>query len=205
MRKILLLLLCVPMLAFAKEKKDDSKYLAGAVPEVNGQVLFQQTFAVKDKNKQEIYTVMRDFIRQMTKEEIQMQGTKMVMEDSVEGTVVGRFEEWMTFKKKPLVWDRTRFRYLLTAECSDGKCHMTLTQISYYYEEDNDGYNGRTYRAEEWINDANALNKAKTKLLWGSAKFRRKTVDRVEEIFTGARDAFEKPVVERKATELIEE
>ena len=194
------------MLAFAKEKKDDSKYLAGAVPEVNGQVLFQQTFAVKDKNEQEIYTVMRDFIRQMTKEEIQMQGTKMVMEDSVEGTVVGRFEEWMTFKKKPLVWDRTRFRYLLTAECSDGKCHMTLTQISYYYEEDNDGYNGRTYRAEEWINDANALNKAKTKLLWGSAKFRRKTVDRVEEIFTDAREAFEKPVEERaKATQLIEE
>ena len=206
MRKILLLLLCVPMLAFAKEKRDDSKYLAGAVPEVNGQVLFQQTFAVKDKNKQEIYAVMKEYIRQMTKEEIQMQGTKMVMEDSVEGTVVGRFEEWMTFKKKPLVWDRTRFRYLLTAECSDGKCHMTLTQISYYYEEDNDGYNGRTYRAEEWINDANALNKAKTKLLWGSAKFRRKTVDRVEEIFTNAREAFEKPVEERaKATQLIEE
>ena len=206
MRKILLLLLCVPMLAFAKEKRDDSKYLAGAVPEVNGQVLFQQTFAVKDKNKQEIYAVMKEYIRQMTKEEIQMRGTKMVMEDSVEGTVVGRFEEWMTFKKKPLVWDRTRFRYLLTAECSDGKCHMTLTQISYYYEEDNDGYNGRTYRAEEWINDANALNKAKTKLLWGSAKFRRKTVDRVEEIFTNAREAFEKPVEERaKATQLIEE
>ena len=205
MRKILLLLLCVPMLAFAKEKRDDSKYLAGAVPEVNGQVLFQQTFAVKDKNKQEIYTVMKNYIRQMTQEEIQMRGTKMAMEDSLEGTVVSRFEEWMTFKKKPFVWDRTRFRYLLTAECSDGKCHMTLTQISYYYEEDNEGYNGRTYRAEEWINDANALNKAKTKLLWGSAKFRRKTVDRVEEIFTGARDAFEKPVVERKATELIEE
>ena len=201
-----MLLLCVPMLAFAKEKRDDSKYLAGAVPEVNGQVLFQQTFAVKDKNKQEIYAVMKEYIRQMTKEEIQMRGTKMVMEDSVEGTVVGRFEEWMTFKKKPLVWDRTRFRYLLTAECSDGKCHMTLTQISYYYEEDNDGYNGRTYRAEEWINDANALNKAKTKLLWGSAKFRRKTVDRVEEIFTNAREAFEKPVEERaKATQLIEE
>lgn len=200
-----MLLLCVPMLAFAKEKRDDSKYLAGAVPEVNGQVLFQQTFAVKDKNKQEIYTVMKNYIRQMTQEEIQMRGTKMAMEDSLEGTVVGRFEEWMTFKKKPFVWDRTRFRYLLTAECSDGKCHMTLTQISYYYEEDNEGYNGRTYRAEEWINDANALNKAKTKLLWGSAKFRRKTVDRVEEIFTGARDAFEKPVVERKATELIEE
>jgi len=47
MRKILLLLLCVPMLVCAKSKRDDSKYLVGAVPEVNGQVLFQQTFAVE--------------------------------------------------------------------------------------------------------------------------------------------------------------
>ncbi len=206
MRKILLLLLCVPMMAFAKEKRDDSKYLAGAVPEVNGQVLFQQTFAVKDKNQQEIYGVMKDFLGKMMKEEIQMSGTKMAMEDPAKGVLVGRFEEWMTFKKKPFVWDRTRFRYLLTIECSDGKCHMELTQISYYYEEDLEGYNGRTYKAEEWINDANALNKAQDKLLWGSAKFRRKTVDRVESIFTQARDAFEKPVEERaKATQLIEE
>ena len=201
-----MLLLCVPMMAFAKEKRDDSKYLAGAVPEVNGQVLFQQTFAVKDKDRQEIYTVMKGFLEKMMKEDIQMRGTKMAMEDPVTGTLVGRFEEWMTFKKKPFVWDRTRFRYLLTIECSDARCHMTLTQISYYYEEDNEGYNGRTYKAEEWINDANALNKAKDKLLWGSAKFRRKTVDRVEEIFTLARDAFEEPVKEQhKATQLIEE
>lgn len=207
MRKILLLLLlCVPMLVCAKSKRDDSKYLAGAVPEVNGQVLFQQTFAVKGQNQQQIYQVMKAFLGQMMKEDIQMNGTKMAMEDSVKGLLVGRFEEWMTFKKKPFVWDRTRFRYLLTIECSDGKCHMELTQISYYYEEDLDGYNGRTYKAEEWINDANALNKAKDKLLWGSAKFRRKTVDRVEAIFTQARDAFEKPVEERvKATQLIEE
>ena len=206
MRKILLLLLCMPLLAFAKEKKDDSKYLAGAVPEVNGQVLFQQTFAVKGQNKQQIYNVMRKFLHQMQKEEIQMQGTKMVMEDSVEYTLVGRFEEWMTFKKKPFVWDRTRFRYLLTIWCSDEKCHMELTQISYYYEEDMEGYNGRTYRAEEWINDANVLNKNKTKLLWGSAKFRRKTVDRVEYIFNQAREAFEVPVPEKaRATQLIED
>ena len=139
------------------------------------------------------------------KGEQQMKGTKMAMEDASTGTLVGRFEEWMIFKKKPFVLDRTRFRYLLTIKCSDGKCHMELTQISYYYEEDLDGYNGRTYKAEEWINDANALNKAQNKLLWGSAKFRRKTVDRVEEIFTGARDAFEQPAKEEhRATKLIE-
>lgn len=196
----------MPILAFAKEKRDDSKYLAGAVPEVNGQVLFQQTFAVKDYDKERIYDVMKNYLYRMQKEEIQMQGTKMTMEDSIEGTLVGRFEEWMIFKKKPLVLDRTRFRYLLTIECADEKCHMTLTQISYYYEEDMEGFNGKTYRAEEWINDANALNKAKDKLLWGSAKFRRKTVDRVKDIFNGAREAFERPVLEKeRATQLIEE
>lgn len=205
MRKILLLLLCVPMMVCAKSKKDDSKYLAGAVPEVNGQVVFQQTFAVPGQSKQQIYDVLDGYLQKMIKEEIQMSGTKIVEEDAEKGMLVGHFEEWMTFKKKPFVWDRTRFRYQLIIECSDAKCHMSLNQISYYYEEDLDGTNGRTYRAEEWINDANALNKAKDKLLWGSAKFRRKTVDRVEEIFTGARDAFEKPVEERqKATQLIE-
>lgn len=206
MRKVLLLLLCVPMIVCAKSKRDDSKYLAGAVPEVNGQVVFQQTFAVPGQNQQQIYNVLKGYLQQLTKEEIQMSGTEIAEDDPASGILVGHFEEWMTFKKKPFVWDRTRFRYQLTVECSDGKCHMSLNQISYYYEEDLDGTNGRTYRAEEWINDANALNKAQDKLLWGSAKFRRKTVDRVESIFTQARDAFEKPVEERaKATQLIEE
>ena len=100
---------------------------------------------------------MKAYLNQLMKGEQQMKGTKMAMEDASTGTLVGRFEEWMIFKKKkPFVLDRTRFRYLLTIKCSDGKCHMELTQISYYYEEDLDGYNGRTYKAEEWINDANA-------------------------------------------------
>lgn len=203
MKKFLLLLCCLPMLALAKDI-DDSKYLTGAVPEVNGQVMFQQTFAVKDKNQQQIYDVMKNYITALTRSDNQLPRTKMVMEDAQTGTVVARLEEWMVFKKKPLSLDRTRFRYMLTAKCSDGKCHMELTQIVFYYEEDMEGNNGKTYRAEEWINDANALNKAKTKLIWGSAKFRRKTVDRVEEVFAGARNAFETPApVQPKATELL--
>ena len=205
MKKIflLLLVLCIAVGGSAKKKNDDSKYLAGAVPEVNGQVVFQQTFAVKGKNKQQIYDTMKTYATALTKEEIQMDRTHFTMDDPELGTMVIRFEEWMEFKKKPLVWDRTRFIYLMKIECSDEKCHMEIYQISYYYEEDLDGFNGRTYRAEEWINDDSALNTSKTKLLWGSAKFRRKTIDRVEQIFNGARMAFEKPSEQPKATELI--
>ena len=56
-----------------------------------------------------------------------------------------------------------------------------------------EGNNGMIFKAEEWISDKEALNKDKTKLYPKSGKFRRKTVDRVEEIFDAAMDAFETP------------
>lgn len=206
MKKILLiLLLCMPLMAHAKTD-DNKKYLAGAVPEVNGQVVFQQTFAVKNKSKQEIYEVMKKFVENMTNEDIQMERTRITMDDPEKGCITARFEEWLEFKKKILYWDRTRFNYILTVECSDGKCHMDITQISYYYQEDMDGKNGVTYKAEEWISDAEALNKNQTKLYPISSKFRIKTIDRIEDIFEKAREAFEiQAREEHKATELLSE
>ena len=119
---------------------------------------------------------------------------------------LARFEEWLVFKKKILYLDRTRFNYLLNVTCSDGKCKMAITQISYYYREDMNGENGDTYKAEEWISDKEAINKAGTKLYPISGKFRRKTVDRVESIFKQAREEFEKEIrKENQATELITE
>lgn len=198
------LLFCLPLFVFAKS--DDSKYLAGAVPEVNGQVLFQQTFAVKDKSKDEIYQVMNAFVKRMTQEENQLKRTRITAEDPATGTITARFEEWLVFKKKFLCLDQTRFNYLLNVTCSDGKCKMVITQISYYYREEMDGQNGITYKAEEWISDKEAINKAGTKLYPISGKFRRKTVDRVESIFKQAREEFEKEIrKENQATELITE
>lgn len=198
------LLFCLPLFVFAKS--DDTKYLAGAVPEVNGQVVFQQTFAVKDKSKSEIYQVMDAFVKQMIQEENQLKRTRIISEDPANGTITARFEEWLVFKKKILYLDRTRFNYMLNVTCSDGKCKMVLTQISYYYREDMNGENGDTYKAEEWITDKEAINKAGTKLYPISGKFRRKTIDRVESIFQQAREEFEKEVrQENKATELLSE
>ena len=48
---------------------------------------------------------------------------------------------------------------------------------------------GMEVNAEEWITDENALNKAKTKLLKYSGKFRRKTIDRKDEIFENITNA----------------
>lgn len=206
MKKLLLaLLLCLPLAGGAKER-DDSKYLAGAVPEENGVVKFQQTFAVPGKTQQEIFQKLSTYVDGIVATAEKNPRTRIIQSDAATGELVARVEEWMEFKKKPLYWDRTRFRYQLIVQCSEAKCHIEVTQISYYYEEDIEGNNGRTFKAEEWITDKEALNKAQTKLVLGSAKFRRKTVDRVEQLFEQARNLFEEPVPETKrATQIIKE
>jgi hypothetical protein len=102
----------------------------------------------------------------------------------------------LVFTKKFLNIDKTRFRYQITATISGNTVNLIVTQISYLYGEEWEeiqptGNGGTIYRAEEWITDEVALNKKGNKVLPLSGKFRRKTIDRVEEIFENAMDMFE--------------
>ena len=196
-------LLCLPLCLMAHKDDKNPKYLLGAVPEVNGIVTFQKNFSVTDKNEQQIYDVLLAHINNpLISDAIHDKSvpyTRIISEEKGEGTIVARIEEYMTFKRIPIIsLDRTRFRYMLSAEVKGQKVSLTLTQISYYYNEDMDGKNGVNYRAEEWITDKEAVNKKGTKLYPKSGKFRRLTVDRVEAIFAGFMDAFatKKGVVE---------
>ena len=196
-------LLCLPLCLMAHKDDKNPKYLLGAVPEVDGIVTFQKNFSVTDKSEQQIYDVLLAHINNpLISDAIHDKSvpyTRIISEEKGEGTIVARIEEYMTFKRIPIIsLDRTRFRYMLSAEVKGQKGSLTLTQISYYYNEDMDGKNGVNYRAEEWITDKEAVNKKGTKLYPKSGKFRRLTVDRVEAIFAGFMDAFatKKGVVE---------
>ena len=196
-------LLCLPLCLMAHKDDKNPKYLLGAVPEVNGIVTFQKNFSVTDKSEQQIYDVLLAHINNpLISDAIHDKSvpyTRIISEEKGEGTIVARIEEYMTFKRIPIIsLDRTRFRYMLSAEVKGQKVSLTLTQISYYYNEDMDGKNGVNYRAEDWITDKEAVNKKGTKLYPKSGKFRRLTVDRVEAIFAGFMDAFatKKGVVE---------
>ena len=52
-----LVCLCLPMLVQA-QKRDDSKYLAGAVPEIDGKVVFSKEFSIPGMSKDEIFERM---------------------------------------------------------------------------------------------------------------------------------------------------
>ena len=191
MKKILFILLCMPAI-LASAANENPKYLRGAVPERDGIVTFTQTFSVPGKNQADIYPVVKTYIQQLVTNARQDLRTRIVSDQ--DNTIVANVEEIMTFKKKFLNWDHCFFRYLISAQCTpDSKVTLTITKISYQYQFDNEGNGGENFKAEEWISDAAAVNKAGTKLYPRCGKFRRKTIDRVEEIFTGARDAFETP------------
>jgi len=189
MKKILIsLMLALPMLAAAqdntweqvKTNNQDQKYLVGAVPEVDGHVVFSTTINAPGKSAAQIYELLHNDLLTMTKEPNQIEQSRLTMEDADNHKVVASFQEWLVFKNKPLNLDRTRFLYQIMCDCKDGQAEVKLNRIVYIYDEERDM---TTYKAEEWINDKYGLNKKQTKLARVSGKFRRKTIDRVDYIF----------------------
>ena len=162
-----------------KENKDE-KYLRGAVPIVNGDVCWTLDVDVPGKSAQEIYDKMFKTLTDLTKSEGQLEGSAVSLVNKQDHIIVASVREWLLFSSNFISLDRSKFYYTLVARCSDGHLNMTMDRISYKYEEER---NKQVYKAEEWISDDNAVNKKNTKLYRGSAKFRRKTIDRKDQIF----------------------
>lgn len=192
MRKsILALLLMLPLLTTAKNPVS-AKYLKGGVPEENGIIVFRKSFSVPSMTTDKIYSTLHNYINKVVIEPaIHEQRTRILSDVKEDGIIVARVEEYMTFSHVFLNLDRTRFIYQLQAQVEGNKVNLAISQISYYYNEDREGNNGITYKAEEWISDAEAINKKGTKLYPRSGKFRIKTIDRVDDIFQNCMDAFE--------------
>jgi colicin import membrane protein len=183
-------MMCLPMALMAQNTWEmpeqgtaanpDQKYLAGAVPVVDGKVVFQTTIDAPGKSAEQVADILRNYLTKMTKEPGQFEQSRILMDDSVNHEIVGTYQEWLVFKSTALVLDRTRLMYNLIAKCYNGKADITMTRIYYLYEEERDP---QTFKAEEWITDEEGLNKKKNKLSRVSGKFRRKTIDRKDYLF----------------------
>ena len=110
--------------------------------------------------------------------------SRVVFSDKEKGQIVGIGDEWIVFSSTALSLDRTKILYQLTVTCQPEKSVLEVEKIRFNYREGKE-----KYTAEEWIVDKYALNKAKTKLVRGLAKWRRKTVDFVDDLCLGAAEA----------------
>ena len=159
--------------------KVDPKYLKGAVPEVNGQVVFSKHIEAPGKTASQIYDIMLQYMQRLTKTSNQIE-SQISTSDAQKHEIVGIYQEWLVFKNTALSLDRTRFFYALRAQCSDGAVDIEMMRIRYLYEEER---TPQRMTAEEWITDKESVNKKNTKLMPMSGKFRRKTIDRKDYLF----------------------
>lgn len=179
MKKILFMLLMLPLMGMAQVK--DAKYLAkDAVPVENGRVIFTKEFEVP-MNVGDIYAAVQEWANKKFAPVKEMPNHKMISQRPEVYELTAGGEEWMVFTNKFLALDRTRVYYKVNLTCYDKKLIARIYDIRYWYEEEREG--GSKYSAEEWITNEWALNKKGTKLAKKSGKFRRKTIDRAEEIF----------------------
>lgn len=171
----------------------DKPYLAGAVPEVDGQVSFIREIDAPGKSAKELYEMTYQLIDQMSREEKQIK-SRITLKNDEEHSFAARFNEWLVFSEHLLAVDRTEFHYSIVVLCQDGHVTVGINHITYIYSQgpvykaedwSNLAVNGGTvYRAEEWITDREAINNKGTKLLRSTRKFRIGTVDRINQIFT---------------------
>ena len=163
----------------AAKGNPDAKYLRGAVPLVDGKVVFTKTIEAPGKSADQIYTILHDYMLKMTKAKNQI-NSHLVIEDAEKHELGAVFHEWLVFKDNVFNLDRTHFNFQLHVSITDGKADVSLDHITYDYDLER---KPQHYTAEEWITDKYAVNKKHTKLYPISSKFRRKTIDRKDFIF----------------------
>ena len=196
---LVLLLACLPTWLLAQETKNyidnNSRYLVGAVPEVEGKVIFSKEFNIPGMSQQQVFDRMQKWLTNRLKANKNI-GSRIVYSDAKKGLIAGVGEEWLVFKSTALSLDRTLLNYQVTISCQAANCFIKLEKIRFTYRET------EKYTAEEWITDQYALNKTQTKLVRGLAKWRQKSVDFSEELFEQAAQALS--AVESKRPEVEE-
>lgn len=171
-----------------KANKDAIYLEKGAVPVVNGKVTWTTTIKAPGKSADELYKIVEEYMTQLVSDKQQLLGSQVAVKKPAQHNVAATVHEWLTFRKSALVLDRTEIYYLLNAKCKDGQVKVTMSRIRYKYDVQGDE---STYTAEEWITDKEAVNKKRTRLYPVSGKFRRKTIDRKNEIFQTLAEALQ--------------
>lgn len=182
MKHLLLFLLFIPSLLMAQE---DQKYLAGAVTEDDGKVVFTKEISIPSLSKDQIYDIMYSWAQKYFSED----GRRLVYSDKEKGDIAAIGEEYLVFQSTALSLDRALMNYRVTIECENNAATIKLSGIRYEY---NVSYqrDPEKYTAEDWITDKFALNKKKDKLNRGNGKFRRKTIDFADDMFKSADAVF---------------
>lgn len=167
--------------AFAATSQTDSKYLAGAVPEVDGKILFSSTITVnKPITDDRLFELMDKWV---SNEYSVQDGSRqrILLSNKEDKSIAAQGDMTLVFKRSALSLDQSNMLYQLILQINGGKCEAVVRSIKYEYNDA--GKKISTFPAEEMITDKYALNKKGDKLNNYYNKFRIYTVDSINALF----------------------
>ena len=177
MKKILplLFLMIFSTVSAQSTNGEDSKYAAGTVPvDEYGRIAFQETIKADGLTATEIGNKVSDWFNNRFKKPVVIAAKRYESESP--NKLEAKVEEYIVFKNKFFVLDRSRIDYILTITSEDGVCNFNMSRITYLYDEENPE-GALQMKAEDWITDKEAINSKKGTLKKFPGKFRRKTID----------------------------
>ena len=170
------------LMANGVELKEDPKYLEGAVKlNQEGKVEFTLDTDANGKTAKQIYDIVYEYMSDLTQSDDNI-GSRMALVNPNEYIIANSMDEWLVFSSSFISLDRSEFKYQLVAKIADNHLNLKLLRISYNYEEDRP--TGFKAPAEKVITDKVALTKKKNDLAKIFGKFRKKTIDRKDQIFS---------------------
>lgn len=161
--------------------KEDPKYLEGAITfDEQGKIVFDTEIEAPGKSATQLYNLVFDYMSGLTQDK-ESKASRMALVNKDEHIIVNTMDEWLVFSNSFISLDRTECKYNLIAKITDGKVSLSINHINYIYEEGRQ--TGFKLPAEEVIIDKVALTKKKNDLARIFGKFRKKTIDRKDQIF----------------------
>lgn len=162
--------------------KEDPKYLEGAITfDEQGKIVFDTEIEAPGKSAALLYDLVFDYMSGLTQDK-ESKASRMALVNKDEHIIVNTMDEWLVFSNSFISLDRTECKYNLIAKITDGKVSLSINHINYTYEEGRQ--TGFKLPAEEVIIDKVALTKKKNDLARIFGKFRKKTIDRKDQIFS---------------------
>lgn len=161
--------------------KEDPKYLEGAITfDEQGKIVFDTEIEAPGKSATLLYDLVFDYMSGLTQDK-ESKASRMALVNKDEHIIANAMDEWLVFSNSFISLDRTECKYNLIAKITDGKVSLSINHINYTYEEGRQ--TGFKLPAEEVIIDKVALTKKKNDLARIFGKFRKKTIDRKDQIF----------------------
>lgn len=183
MKRFIFIILALMMVTPALLHGQTEKYMEGAVPVIDGKVIFERELNIPLFSEEQIYKALADWAGK----KFTGKSNRVISTDDSKSVVLIQGEDEMTIRIG-LFPGKVKVHYILSADCSNGKCTLKTTRVRYT---NNPASKNSTdvIMAEEYITDRYALNKAKTKIFKGTGDYRMNTIDIVDKIAQDAQDA----------------